>query len=1133
MKCVLSKYNSFIKTLEHEELVFLFGSGISAALTHRAGGWVQWILDGTAYIKDTVLADEIRQSVHHDMSADNLIRAVGEVITATKNDGTYDDWMRDSMESSVIEDKLLADTLKILVAAKAVFLTTNYDLLLEKAADLKTLSYSEPDAVFEMLKRNQNHSVVHIHGVYDYKNKKDDIIADEEQYQSIVNDDAAQFIQNLLSTRTLVLVGCGQTTDDINISRFVTFANEKLRLDRKYYFIAKEGQRIENLPDAFEIIHYGTDYSDLPQFLSDVARECMIARYERNPLVLRSACSDKDSDAYGLSEYHFTREYIPFCGREQELEGLRAFCDDDKQILWWALTGQGGSGKSRLAYEFIKRIAPEYYAFFLEYPVADEFIDSFVPVYDTFIAVDYILHSESAIAHTLTKLVRKFESSSLSLRILFIERENEDITGSWIQRLRDSFDRTVRGRLIGYEYNNPGTVKQHEFLNLKDMTEEDIESFIGKICSIKGLPEDKARDTDLREQYEKKFEQLRFRPLFVQMFVESWINNGCIQADYQDSEDLIRSILSKEQERLLEMVGRDYQRLNQLYHLIIRAAIPGSLNVNQIPVLYKSDWDSIKEFIKTQSASGIQRKEFIRSFLTNIEDGLDGNDVLIQPMYPDIIKEALFLYGVDEDDRGCVGQELWENCPEDYTSFLERALVDFPNNEDLREYVRIESLNTENRYALEARIAVLKNEVVHNNDEAEPLNRILEEEYDFWHDLSQNDDVSPDTRLIVLQGLNMCLTRFYGWSRNETYTVLDEVIGFEGDEAIIRWKADALLEHAAYFEKKESYELSKKIIDAVTDVIHNHSEIAFSQITIFTHKRMLIVNLVCRNKHDAAMKDFSRWYETLDSLNEAEVEAFAQTCYECTLYSEKKFRYDRVADFSFVLQDYAEVWAENPNGYVFNDTVHYYYLNSKYVRISRVATNTMFSENSEIGLRYLNELIDEIEHNEMINEFSGILIGCFWLKVLADITVSDSEAKAYLSRAEELIKAYPNNSFLAENTILLYHLVCHEVFERIPDTGVVKRLYTLYLRFPDDKGVQDAFFEMFIESSELCKWRDYYNKKVIAMYIFGNNKVDFFTELYKAASDYVQKNVGVNDPCPCGSGKKYKKCCKPLGKYEY
>lgn len=28
------------------------------------------------------------------------------------------------------------------------------------------------------------------------------------------------------------------------------------------------------------------------------------------------------------------------------------------------------------------------------------------------------------------------------------------------------------------------------------------------------------------------------------------------------------------------------------------------------------------------------------------------------------------------------------------------------------------------------------------------------------------------------------------------------------------------------------------------------------------------------------------------------------------------------------------------------------------------------------------------------------------------------------------------------------------------------------------------------------------------------------------------KKVGRNDPCPCGSGKKYKKCCLKTGKYE-
>ena len=38
MKCNLAKYKNFVKTLEQEELVFLFGSGISAAVFMSAYG---------------------------------------------------------------------------------------------------------------------------------------------------------------------------------------------------------------------------------------------------------------------------------------------------------------------------------------------------------------------------------------------------------------------------------------------------------------------------------------------------------------------------------------------------------------------------------------------------------------------------------------------------------------------------------------------------------------------------------------------------------------------------------------------------------------------------------------------------------------------------------------------------------------------------------------------------------------------------------------------------------------------------------------------------------------------------------------------------------------------------------------
>src|SRR6266446_4344577 len=34
-------------------------------------------------------------------------------------------------------------------------------------------------------------------------------------------------------------------------------------------------------------------------------------------------------------------------------------------------------------------------------------------------------------------------------------------------------------------------------------------------------------------------------------------------------------------------------------------------------------------------------------------------------------------------------------------------------------------------------------------------------------------------------------------------------------------------------------------------------------------------------------------------------------------------------------------------------------------------------------------------------------------------------------------------------------------------------------------------------------------------------------QVLETAATAVPQNVGRNDPCPCGSGKKYKKCCLP------
>ena len=74
------------------------------------------------------------------------------------------------------------------------------------------------------------------------------------------------FIQHIFVVlRTLVFVGCGKTTEDPNISRFIEFANKNLKMNQTYYFLCKEP--VEGLPKHIIQIEYGDNYADLPDFL--------------------------------------------------------------------------------------------------------------------------------------------------------------------------------------------------------------------------------------------------------------------------------------------------------------------------------------------------------------------------------------------------------------------------------------------------------------------------------------------------------------------------------------------------------------------------------------------------------------------------------------------------------------------------------------------------------------------------------------------------------------------------------------------------------------------------------------------------------------------------------------------------
>lgn len=1146
MQTSIESYPEFFNALRHNELVYLFGTGISAALTGELYGWGKWISDGIAGLANRNTAKELEEALKASGSTNNTVLVAGRVIAAAKADGTYDSWMKASFERNPITNYALAATMKKLAAANDVFATTNYDCLLEQATGLQSLSYEDTDRAFAMLENRHATAVLHIHGIYDSRSGIDNIIGGKEQYDAVLGDKGAQFIQNILGTKTLVFIGCGKTTEDSNISQFVLFAKNHLKLDRSYYFLCRSGELPDGLPENIHPIPYGDNRCDLPPFLEEMARVRLSARAEHSRLVGRTLFTEHSTDIYGLSEYHYANEYLKFCGRKRELGQLHAFLECDSHILWWAVTGQGGAGKSRLAYESMKHMPVGFFAFFLASGTDVEDAAQFCPFCDTLVIVDYVLGNEERIARIIDALCDTFEQEEnrcFKLRLLLLERENLTTSGTWYNTLEQDFHYDARSRFHSAEYRANPSVWTHDFLYLDDLDRDAVLELIANVCERHDLPADSQRDRTLMDEYEKKFEQLRFRPLFLQVFVQAWIKNGQTNIDYHSYWDLLNAVLDREEERLLHMLGKDTVIMSALLRLLARACV-SPLDASRLPESYIGDWICIEQYIKKISLPGVQRKERLKSLYKDASQDLDvseNGDAVIDPQYPDIIKEAFFLRYVD--DLAETGRELWENAADAFAMFLYRCVVDFPNSEELADYLRRETVDCQNTAAMHSRIALLHHDIITIEDDIEKLNRLIDTEFAFWR------SVGDEHAEIKLEGLYAAAEKFLGWNReDDMYEAIDCMVKLPSEAGIQRKKQAYLHKIVRYLTENGAYAASNRVLDSLLEVKSQPMDVpdAHWLDLIIRSERILNTIGLIRTQPNGEYRD-EDWEEAvalLDDLeaacdlkNEADAEIYSCTAAECTKLAVHKLGGGFISDFSFRMQDYAVRWAEERD-VAFNDRIQYNYLLSKYHGTEAVAVASALKGANGYAIHLIDDYIRELSGNEMIQDFSGLLVGAWAMKVAYDESVTDAQAQDYRQKAGELLRKYPDSDFLCARYMELIWCDAKEQHRREVSTAEIAECYPLLLRFPNSEEVLHEFFKLLEDSAEQNNWFKYLRNKGVVSGLIHNRMGNYLFGppggLPMSKGTYIRpyKKVGVNDPCPCGSGKKFKKCCRGNGRYD-
>jgi len=134
----------------------------------------------------------------------------------------------------------------------------------------------------------------------------------------------------------------------------------------------------------------------------------------------------------------FAEESISFFGRDAELAAIEKFLIDSRSFVWWAVVGPGGTGKSRMALEAVKRLPQDWTGGFIpKGDVSVQRVAGSQPVGNTLWVLDY---AGSQGGEKLRTIISTFYhlaySTEHKVRLLLLERGYSEESGWWADMMK-------------------------------------------------------------------------------------------------------------------------------------------------------------------------------------------------------------------------------------------------------------------------------------------------------------------------------------------------------------------------------------------------------------------------------------------------------------------------------------------------------------------------------------------------------------------------------------------------------------------------------------------------------------------------------------------------------------------------
>ena len=500
----------------------------------------------------------------------------------------------------------------------------------------------------------------------------------EKSFEALKKFDGGSFCEWLEEKRTINRILSFSNAEDVS-----NITTEQMRYSRECFF--EEAFKEAQVRDFSEKEELRKVLNELFRYVDELFWRALdekdVFLYKKSIGEIRELISKYTGDIIREIQYHdsfaeyidsqkvmqkvqfkldYRSEEIPFVGRTEEFGEIDAFCASEKQISWWAVIGKGGSGKSRLVYEYIKNNmgSAEWKMCFLR----EEFFSQAggggkyktwnTWTYDKnlLLVVDYVQKYAKEVAQWIEGLSNS-NSITRKIRILLLERTGGE-QSLW---MREGFEKQVVADL---KYDK-------DFLRLKSL-DAGLISFALKYAEKNGRQID---ETDAEDAWDKlKSIDADTRILYFIMILEAVFDNEPWRKWKQ--HELAGYIVRREQEDIEIRFKHNKDMVRSFDRVLAFCTATKELPVFELP---ENLPEMIKKEIEVIKNNSGDKHELCAEM--QLENGV------LQPVTPDIIGEYMVLhiidqYFFDKGEKERFIRELWNYDAGNFHFFVYRLFED-------------------------------------------------------------------------------------------------------------------------------------------------------------------------------------------------------------------------------------------------------------------------------------------------------------------------------------------------------------------------------------------------------------------------------------------------------------------------